>query len=355
MTYWPGWDETKRRLTALWNGERLERPCISITAPMRVDDPTPEPVPPDDEARWLDPEYVIKLMRHNLESTWWGGESIPGMTGMANWVNCLGGTPRFAPRTIWFETRPVDFNRPSPFRHDPDNPWTAKHKKLLLALCAEAGRGAFMVGGVGGLPANDLLSMLMGTHEFLLALMDHPDWMAEAILVGAQDQVRTSQELQALIRDTGHEFWYGGAGWMPFWAPEPYCGTQSDVSCMLSPEQYDRFVLPEIELYAEMRGPIWYHLDGEDAKQHLPRLLSLPFLRVLQYTPTLMEPPNGPAHLEMYKQVQAAGKILHIEVPAKSIEPMIRELDPALLMLHTQTPSRDDGERLLQQCVEWAR
>ena len=355
MTYWSGWAETKHRLTALWNGERLERPCISITAPLPIDDSTQPPVPADYEARWLDPRYVIRLVRYTLESTWWGGESIPGVTGMANWVNCLGGTPSFASTTIWFETRSVDFDLLSPFRHDPDNPWTAKHKKLLLALCAEAGRGAFMVGGTGGLPANDLLSMLMGTQEFLLALIDHPLWMAEAILAGARDQVRAGQELEALIRSTGHEFWYGGAGWMPFWAPEPYCGMQSDVSCMLSPEQYDRFVLPELELCAETRGPIWYHLDGGDAKQHLPRLLSLPFLRVVQYTPRLVEPPNGPAHMEMYKRVQAAGKIIHIEVPAESVEPMVRELDPTLLMLHTQVPSRAEGERLLERCVEWAR
>ena len=174
-------------------------------------------------------------------------------------------------------------------------------------------------------------------------------------MAGARDQALTCLELQALIRQTGHEFWYGGAGWMPFWAPEPYCGTQSDVSCMLSPDQYDRFVLPELSLVAEMRGPLWYHLDGGDAKQHLPRLLSLPFLRVLQYTPAPCEPPNGPAHLEMYKRVQAAGKIVHIEVPAAHVEPMVRELDPAFLMLHTHVPSRADGERLLDQCVEWAR
>ena len=31
-----------------------------------------------------------------------------------------------------------------------------------------------------------------------------------------------------------------------------------------------------------------------------------------------------------------------------------RELDPALLMLDTWCPSRDDGERLLEQGVVWA-
>ena len=40
-------------------------------------------------------------------------------------------------------------------------------------------------------------------------------------------------------------------------------------------------------------------------------------------------------------------------MPAAHVEPLVRELGPALLMLHTGVPSRADGERLLDQCVGW--
>ncbi len=355
MRYKDNWNDAKRRLTALWHGERLERPCLSVCAPQAVDHPTAVPEPADDEARWLDPVYRVALARRVLESTWWGGESVPSVLQMANWVVCLGGTPRFDPATIWFDTCPVDFGKPSPFRHDPDSPWVEKYRQLLLALCKEAGHGGFLIGKPGGLPANDLLSMLMGTEGFLYALMDHPDWMAEAILTGARDQLQARQALQALLHAQGHEYWYGNAGWMPFWAPEPFNTTQSDVSCMLSPDLFDRFVLPELELHGGEHGALWYHLDGGDAKQHLPRLLSLPFLRVLQYVPAPFEPPNGPGHLEMYRQAQEAGKIVHIEVPWQHVEPLVRELDPARLMLHTHCASRAGGERLLENSVKWAQ
>lgn len=354
MKYKTDWPEARRRLTALWRGERLDRPCIVVTAPRRAPEPTPVPEPADDEARWLDPAYRVAVARRQMESTWWGGEAIPSCLLMAGWVNCLGGTPRFAPQTIWFETQEVDFARPSPFRHDPRSIWTRKYRALLLALCDAAGRDDFLIGSAGGLPANDLLSMLMGTPEFLFALVDHPDWMAAAIVTGAEDQVRARREWQALIRER-HEFWYGIAGWMPFWAPEPFLCTQSDVSCMLSPEMFDRFVVPELDIYGAEHGALWYHLDGGDARQHLPRLLSLPYLRVVQYTPAPCEPPNGPEHLGMYRQIQAAGRIVHVELPWQNVEPLVRELDPTLLMLQTRCPSRDEAERLLEQSVAWAR
>ena len=163
------------------------------------------------------------------------------------------------------------------------------------------------------------------------------------------------QELQALLREQGHEFWYGNAGWMALWTPEPFMATQSDVSCMLSPEMFERFVVPELDVYGHTHNALWYHLDGGDAKQHLPRLLSLPYLRVVQYVPAPCEAPNGPDHLEMYQQIQAAGRIVHIQLPVENIEPLLRELDPALLLLDTWCASRSEGEQLLEQSVKWAQ
>lgn len=354
MKHKPDWPEARRRLTALWNHERLDRPCIAVTAPASVEVPPPLPAPAGDEARWLDPAYRVTVARRGIEGSWWGGEAIPSALLMANWVICLSGTPRFGPDTIWFETRDVDFDRPSPFRHDSQSPWVRKYQALFEALCEAAGDDDFFVSKPGGLPANDLLSMHMGTQEFLFALVDHPEWMADAILAGARDQLRARTEILAPVQDRG-EFWCGPAGWMPFWAPEPHNVTQSDVSCMLSPQMFDRFVVPELDVYGQEHGALWYHLDGGDARQHLPRLLSLPYLRVVQYTPAPFEPPNGPGHLEMYLRIQAAGRIVHIDLPRQNVEPLVRELDPALLMLHTHCPSRQEGERLLEQSVVWAR
>jgi len=265
----------------------------------------------------------------------------------------LGGSPRFSERTIWFETQKVDFEKPSPFRHDSQSPWTLKYKTLVQAMCRAAGRDDFCVASGGGLPANDLLSMLMGTEAFLIALIEHPEWMANAIKEGAKDQMALKKRMQQVVHESGHAIPNGKTGWMPFWAPEPFGIMQSDVSCMLSPKMFDMFVLPEVEIAAAELGPLWFHLDGGDARQHLPRLLSLPFLRVLQYVPTPSEPPNGPDHLDMYKQIQAAGKIVHISVPQPAVEPLVRALDPSRLMLETSCSNREEGEKLLRQMVRW--
>jgi len=345
MKYKPDWAEAQQRLSALWQGKILDRPCLAVMAPNGKTGAWPAP-PATDEDRWLNPEYLVQSARARLESTWWGGEAVPSVLLMAGWVVSLGGRPQFEPNTIWFQPAPVDFNQPSPFRYRLDDPWVVKHRIAHRALVALAGRDDFLIGQPCLLPANDLLSMHMGTEEFLVGLMEHPEWMRQAIVQGGLDLIQARLDLRDLTRDR-HEFWYGNPGWMPFWSPEPYFATQSDVSCMLSPAQFDQYILPELEQYASAFSKLWYHLDGGNARQHLPRLLSLPQLRVIQYTPAPFEPPNGLAHLDFYRAIQRAGRIVHIQLPAENVVPLLRELDPARLMLQTNCDSIAEGEQLL--------
>ncbi|OGV84698.1 MAG: hypothetical protein A2340_15295 [Lentisphaerae bacterium RIFOXYB12_FULL_60_10] len=351
MKYKQDWDRVQDRLTALWKGTLKGRPCISVVAPAgrKVEAPVrPEGL----ESFWTDPDWNVRRTRHQIETTWWGGESIPSCLLMCGWLQCLGGEPLYAEQTIWFKHLGMDFKRPPDFRMDTGNPSFRRHEAAYVALATAAGWDDFLVGQPCVLPANDLLSMLMSTEDFLVALCDEPDWMQKAIVQGAQVQAAIRQHLADRIRSL-HRFWYGCAGWMPFWAPEPFMATQSDVSCMLSPDMYEQFVVPELEVYGKVAPWMWYHLDGGDARQHVPRLLSLPYLRVLQYTPAPCEPPNGPGHLAFYRQVQKAGKIVHIHLPPENVEPLVRELDPNLLMLHTWCRTVAEGEALLESADRW--
>jgi len=351
MKFKPDWEEAEERLTALWNGSPLDRPCIAVTAPSGKN-VIPPPPPPSDEFRWMDPSWNVKNALFQIESTWWGGEAVPSYLLMCGWVVCLGGNPQFAPSTIWFDNMPIDFDREPPFKLDMNNHWFVQYEKAYLALVEAAGYDDFLVGQPCILPANDIISMLMGTENFLIALHEHPQWMKLALAKGTAAQLHARYYFADCIKEK-HRFWYGCAGWMPFWAPDPFMATQSDVSCMISPEMFDEFILPELEAYAKRANYLWYHLDGKDARQHLPRLLSLPYLKVLQYTPSPSEPPNGPAHIPFYKEVQKANKIVHIAMPKENVEAVVKALDPGLLMISTYCKDIEEGEQLLEASKRW--
>jgi hypothetical protein len=363
MKYKPDWDDAKERYIALWQGSPVDRPCMAVAVTGQtsvkssdhwdIQDLSAHP-PPNAEARWLDPDWVVADALRTMAGTWWGGEAIPSYILMAGWLISLGGDPHFDYRTIWFKPFTVDFTKPHPFHHNPADPWYQRFERLYLAMIKAAGQGDFLVGAPSGLPAHDLISMHMGPQEFMFALMDHPDWMAKTIDEAARESLAARRHLVSLVRDR-HDFWYGNAGWMPFWAPAPFISTQSDVSCMLSPDHFEQFVVPELDLNGAEFGAMWYHLDGSDALQHLPRLLQLPYIRVIQYVPRPAEPPNGVQHLPMYKQIQKAGRIVHIQVAPDQVEPLCRALDPRLLVLEVswmcQTPA--EANDLLSAAKRW--
>jgi len=352
MKYKPDWPEAERRWTALWNHEPTDRPVMTVRAPngRRVDAP---PAPPSFEAKWLDPDYILPAMRAQFESTYWGGESLPSSLLMGQWVAMAhGAAPVFEPQTIWFETIAADYEAAPDFRLDEANLWLAKAETLYARALAMAEADDFMVGTPPLLPANDMLSMFLGPDEFLLQLLDHPTWMREALAQLAANHVAIRKRFAALARPR-HRFWYGNAGWANFWAPVPFFSTQSDVSCMISPAMFREFILPEIDAYAGALGPIWYHLDGLGAECHLPALLARDYVRVVQWVPAPSQGPNGPAHLPLYRQIQDAGRIVHIAIPKGNVEAVIRELDPALLCLEVGCASVAEAQELLLAAKRW--
>jgi len=217
-----------------------------------------------------------------------------------------------------------------------------------------AGKDNFIVGQGCFMPGNDMLGLVIGTEEMLRCMYDHPAWTKNAILQLAGNWVELTKQFHQLTRETS-DFWYGNAGWMTLWLPEPYVFTQSDVSCMISPGMFDEFVLPELDLVGAAFKNVWYHLDGQSAFRHLPRLLSLPYLRIIQFVPEAGTPPNGPAYLDLYRKIQNAGKIVHIDVPTQNIELLARELDPTRLIISTFCRTPQEADELLAQAVRWTR
>lgn len=339
------WSGARERWTAFWNGNPLGRSCLTVTAPSgrKVEIPTPV----SGEEKWLDPDFVVRRMLAEYEATWYGGEAMPSSLLMAGWaVNAYGSTPHFPMDTIWFDPMKVDWSDPPTFVPDFQSECFRKVLALHQAALAAAGRDNFMVGHGCFLPGNDMLPLLIGSQEFLFALSDRPDWTRLAIMKLAQNRVEFLHYFHDLARKT-HDFWYGNAGWMPFWAPEMFMPFQSDISCMLSCDMFGEFIIPELDLNAREFKNLWYHLDGQSAFHHLPALLSLPYMKVIQFTPEAGTPPNGPAHLDLYRRIQAAGRIVHIQVPQENVRALAKALDPTLLCMDTWCSSVRDAEGLL--------
>ena len=101
---------------------------------------------------------------------------------------------------------------------------------------------------------------------------------------------------------------------------------QCDVSYMLSPAMFERFVLPDLAACCGAMDYAFYHLDGKGAVPHLDMLLSLERLRGIQWIPGAGSPP-AQEWLPLLRRIRDGGKLCQVAVQPKGALDIARALE----------------------------
>jgi hypothetical protein len=129
---------------------------------------------------------------------------------------------------------------------------------------------------------------------------------------------------------------------------------QNDFSYMISPRSFREVFIPTLEEQTRFLDHAIYHVDGEGGFNHVAALCELPRLQALQILPGAGKP--SPLHyMPVLKQVQAAGKNLHISIEAREVEPALAELSARGLFIATWCETEEEARDLLRQAEQWSR
>jgi hypothetical protein len=353
MDFKDDWPQAQERYRAWWAGECLDRPAIKVTAPRKRPLPgSREPYPPKD---WLDhrtnADYIIAHHDHAFHHTYYAGEAFPSI-----WLN-LGpgimaayyGSPAYCDaNTVWFPRIIEDWDS-FELRFDADSWWWRRTVEMTRAYVDYA-RGRCLVGitDLGG--CSDIVASLRGNDRLLVDLIENPEPVERAIMQIARDWVRCYDELQA-ITDRGQQ---GTTQWLGVWSPGKMYNVQSDFCCMISPAMFERFIVPELELLCAHLDDITYHLDGPGAIKHWPRIMRVPNMGGIQWTPGAGQP-NAAGWLPMLKEMQRAGAVLHLMAGAGDVEAILAELSPRGVLIDVGgVGSEEDADDLLRKAAQWS-
>jgi len=345
----PDWARARKRWVAFWERAATDRPCLDLRAPRAVELP-PLPAPQNLEDIWLHPDYVAQRWLRIMESTYFGAEAVPTAEFLLG-AYALGCGPGvvFHKNTVWHPITSSTTREPINWQPGPDDPWRHKLDAVINRLL-ELARGKFLVTYVMQVPVNDLIALLVGPQRFLTELAEDADRCRQRLEELFPLWTEDLEHFRSLIdaRQKGCVW-----GWPGLWHPDMVMVTQSDMSCMVSGEMFDRYVMREMDLLGERYGVLWYHVDGPGAIRHVPRLLQKSYIRAIQYVPGAGQPPNGPAWMELYRQVQAAGRCLDLDVPLENLEYLVRHLRPEGLVLRARAESPDQADELADLAVKW--
>ena len=75
---------------------------------------------------------------------------------------------------------------------------------------------------------------------------------------------------------------------------------------------------------------------------------------MIQYVSAAGQPRNGPHFMDLYRQIQAAGRGVDIDVPAEHVEYLVRRLRPELLILRTRARTEEQAHEMVENAARWA-
>lgn len=343
------WPQAQKRWTAFWERAEVDRPCIDVKAPKQTD--LQPPSEPDSlEDLYFDPEYMAKKWHYLFESTYFGGEAVPsGGALMGGYALGCGPDVKFARTTVWHPVLMSSIDEPIKWHPGPEDPWRHKLTNVITQLLKLA-PGRFLVGTAGQVPVNDLLALIRGVEGFLMDLADDCNKCCRKLKELFPLWLENFEYFLSLVEGRQEGYVYN---WPGLWSKNLVKLTQSDISCMLSRDMFDHYVMCEMDLLGEYYDCIWYHVDGPGAIRHVSKLLTRPYIKAIQYVPGSGDPPNGEHYMVLYQQVQNAGRCLDIAVPLENMEFLIRHLRPEGLILRTTVKSPEQAQKLLHNAVKW--
>ena len=356
--YIPEWEKIKERYRAFWECEIVDRCCINITARK---DGTEHILPPSlPEAvgdRWTDLDYIKASNLYKLETTFFGGETIPSMNGGFCGVDFVAvhmGCPiELSEETGWFtpiiqDGALTDYPIADYYVRE-DSPWWQFSKRLHMhsletaqGLCTA---GIQAIGGCG-----DTLAALRGTKELLTDLIECPDYVRAfdyQMYLQWKYEFEWAYELQKEYNEGTL------CGWFSLWSPGKFYPLQNDFSFMISPKMFRDIFMPNIVEQAQYLDHTVYHVDGEGAFSHVDALLEVPKIQCIQILPGPGASPLD--YLGLLKRVQGAGHGLCISLNPEDVERALELLSAKGLIIYTQCKSETQARYILDNIGKWTK
>lgn len=315
-------EETKQRYINWWNHKGIilnmwEHFQEGVQPHAEI---TPTAPAKDLSQKWFDPQWRAEYLDWYVAHSSLKADILPvanTQLGPGSLAAILGGVFEGGEDTIWIHPNP-DFTDEIVF--NPEHPNWILHKELLKACKAKA-NGHYFVGMPDLMEGLDVLAALKGTDRVLLDTVMQPEILEQQMQQINDIYFKVFDELYDIIRE-GDEMAFC---YFSSWAPGKMSKLQSDISTMISQDDYRRFVQPFIREQCQKIDYTLYHLDGVGAMHHLPALLEIEELNAIQWTPGVGEPQGGsPKWYDLYKKILAGGKsVMACWVTLDELKPLL--------------------------------
>ena len=294
------------------------------------------------------PEEVLSRALDYIDNTYFLGDALPiffpnfGTSGHAKYF--LHTQLSYGDDTVWYSQ---SFPEVSETLLQEDSSVFSQELAIFKYLAGH-GKGRFLLGMPDNCGSLDALAHLFGNEALLCAMVEQPD----TVYACMQKMVLRLKETSEQFFAAAQENTYGGTvhGWMNLWYPGKHLQLEADLSVMISPDMFRRFVLPELQQTAKFLDAAVYHLDGVEQLRFLDLILSIPTIKIIQWTHVAGQP-SPTQFMEELQKIQRAGRGLVLFPEAWEVPILLDSLSPKglnLMVRGLHTP--EEWQALIDKC-----
>ena len=341
------WEESRQHYLDWWDHKGL---VISMWEHIEKDGPPHAPVaevPPAKDLKqfWFDAEWRSAYLHYMVSRSSFKADMLPVANthlGPGSLAAILGAEMDGREDTIWYRHLAEDSDD---IVLDENNRWWQLHLDLVR-MCKEHAQGHYFVGCPDLIEGMDTLASLRGTQPVLLDTLDRPEELERQIQAVNDVWFEVFDRIYDIINIDGEmAFCY-----FSIWGPGKVAKLQSDISIMISPKDFRRFVAPYIRQQCQFLDYSMYHLDGVGAMRHVDALLEIEELDAIQWTPGVDQVQGGdPKWYDLYKRILAGGKsVMPSLVEVDELEPLLDAIGPAGVNVLVNFKTEQDVETAVQ-------
>ena len=364
MKYCENWNAARQRFDAWWKREKTDRPLMRVISPKEGQlEPLEElTVPADPEEIHLGAAYQVAKCRNYCKTYDFLAEAFPSVSlnmGAGSMAFYLGCTPTFSKDTVWFnECVPNGWQEFGNLIYDPDNFWWKKHQQVIKEAKALS-RDEFLICIPDIVENIDILSAMRGPQDTCFDLIDFPETMHDYLNQVDSLYFNYYNALYDLVKLEDNSSSYTA---FEIWGYGKTAKVQCDFSAMMSPVQFQDFIVPSLRKQCKQLDHSMYHLDGRDAIRHVDALMEIDELDALQWTPGAGQPDGGcELWYPLYDKVVNAEKGLWIALGGKDItecagkaKKIVKRYGSTGLYFHFSSMLKTDALQLINESYSWA-
>jgi len=351
LLYKPDFDEARRHWEAFWNHDVIDRPCLSVTAPKEGHDIPP--APPYMDGWGGDYAEAVARWEARAEHIYYAADAVPYLQpsfGPDQFGAFLGAglerSQHTLNRTSWAVPYVECWRDALPIRLDPDNTWWAGMLDFVR-VAGRASEGKYLVGMLDLHSNMDALASIREPQDLCMDLLDCPDLIHDAMA-----DVRAAYAgVYSALFEAGNMAGRGTIGWCAFYSTDRFAMTQCDFAIMVSPELFDRFILPALREECDFLDHSIFHYDGPGALRHLDSVLSIQGLNGIQWVPGAGNRPQS-QWPELLRRIQDAGKSLHISASPDEVKHLHGILKPELVFYQTAAVNEREADAIVKWFVD---